>query len=194
MRPAFLALATAGLVAVLVIGLLQAGGDDPASGAATKALTRAEVSRPVAGAPADLAALRRQINVIRPGGLKAFDTQLRALRGHPVVVNLWASWCTPCRAELPFFQRQANERAATTAFLGINVADNRGDAADMAREFPMPYPSFEDARSASLGRFKLRGLPVTIFFDAEGERVQVLQGGISTEAKLAAAIDRYAGA
>jgi thiol-disulfide isomerase/thioredoxin len=182
-----LAIATAA-----VVGFFQARGSDRAPRAAGGALSLAEVSKPVAGAPPELAALRRRVNDLRPGGAKAFDAQLRALRGHPVVVNMWASWCDPCRFELPFLQREAVRRGARVAFLGVNVTDQRGAALQMAARYPMPYPSFEDPRGNLSHRFHSKGLPTTAFYDARGKLVIVHQGFFPSQAKLAAAIDRYA--
>jgi thiol-disulfide isomerase/thioredoxin len=180
------------VAAAVVVGFHEARTSDRAPEAAVEPLSLAEVSKPIPGAPAELAALRSQVNVLRPDGAKAFDAQLRALRGHPVVVNMWASWCDPCRFELPFLQREALRHGARVAFLGINVNDERGAAREMAARFPMPYPSFEDPRSNLSARYHSRGLPTTAFYDARGKLVIVHQGVFPSEAKLAEAIDRYA--
>jgi thiol-disulfide isomerase/thioredoxin len=182
----------AGLVIAVVIGAGQAGDSDPAATANIPPLSLAAVSRPIAGAPAPLAALHARVNELQPGAKRALDAQLRALRGHPVVVNLWASWCDPCRHELPFFQREAVKRGAQVAFLGVNSNDNEDDARKLGRQFPMPYPSFVDPRLAVAGEYGARGLPATAFYDATGKRVLVHQGGFTSETQLAAEIDRYA--
>jgi cytochrome c biogenesis protein CcmG/thiol:disulfide interchange protein DsbE len=192
MRKALIALCGLAVIAAVVVGVRQARDSAGAQHVAAP-LTRAEVSRPIAGAPPELAALRRHVNELRGGGAAAFGAQLRALRGHPVVVNMWASWCGPCRIELPSFQREAVERGATVAFLGVNVGDNRDDALKLARRYPMPYPSFADPRSNIVaGRFGARALPVTAFFDARGKLAIVRQGQFASQAKLAEAIERYA--
>lgn len=193
MRKALLALGAVALVVVVVIGAGQAEETNPAPGAETlRPLTLAEVSRPVAGAPPELAALRERVNELVPGGKRALDARLRALRGHPVVVNLWASWCGPCRHELPFFQRQAVKRGAQVAFLGVNSNDNDTEARKLAARYPMPYPSFVDPRLSVAGEYAAKGLPVTAFYDARGKRVLVHQGPFTSEAQLATEIDRYA--
>lgn len=192
MRKAVLVLVCLAVAAAVVVGVLQTGGSDRATAAAPEPLSRAEVSKPLPAAPAQLAALRARVNELHSGGAKALDAQLRALRGHPVVVNLWASWCDPCRYELPFLQRQAVQRGEEVAFLGVNSGDNRGDARELSTRFPMPYPSFEDPRQAIAGRYGARGLPATAFYDARGKLVLVHQGVFTSEAKLSSEIDRYA--
>jgi thiol-disulfide isomerase/thioredoxin len=192
-RPAVIAVCCIALGVAVVIGVRQAREDSGAPATALAPLTRAQVSRPIAGAPPQLARLRRQVNVLRSGGAHAFEAQLRALRGHPVVVNMWASWCGPCRRELPVFQREAVKRGARVAFLGVNVEDAREDALKLAARYPMPYPSFVDPRyNITAGRFHARGLPVTAFYDARGRLAVVRQGEIASRAKLSAAIERYA--
>ena len=181
------------IAAAVMSGVRQAREEAGAPATALAPLSRAQVSRPIVGAPAQLAALRRRVNVLQDGGVHAFDAQLRALRGYPVVVNMWASWCGPCRRELPVFQREAVKRGARVAFLGVNVEDAREDALKLAARFPMPYPSFVDPRyNITAGRFHARGLPVTAFYDARGRLAAVRQGEIASQAKLSAAIERYA--
>ena len=192
MRNALLVLGALVLVIVVALGVMQAGDADPVTDEPPRALSLAEVSRPPAGAPPELAALHARVNELTPGGAQAFDRQLRALRGHPVVVNLWASWCDPCRYELPFLQRQAVKRGARVAFLGVNSGDNRDDARKLSARFPMPYPSIEDPRQKIAGRLGSVGLPATAFYDARGKLALVHQGRFSSEAQLAAEIDRYA--
>jgi cytochrome c biogenesis protein CcmG, thiol:disulfide interchange protein DsbE len=193
MRTVAIALCTLALAVVVVLGVRQARHSAGAPATAPTPLTRAEVSKPIPGAPPRLAALRRRVNVLLGGGTKAFDAELRALRGHPVVVNMWASWCGPCRYELPLIQREAVKRGARVAFLGVNVMDDRDSALKLAARYPMPYPSFVDPRSTiAAGRFGSRALPVTAFYDARGRLAIVQQGQFASEAKLADAIDRYA--
>lgn len=190
MRKAAIALCLLALAAAVVVGVRQARDRAGANPAAP--LTLAQVSKPIAGAPPRLAALRRRANDLVPGDREAFDAQLRALRGRPIVVNMWASWCDPCRRELPLFQRQALKLGARVAFLGVNVTDARDEAVALLDEVPAPYPSFEDPRSnIATGRFRARVFPTTAFFDARG-RLTRHQGEFPSEADLAAAIERYA--
>jgi thiol-disulfide isomerase/thioredoxin len=190
MRAAAIALCTLALTAAVVVGVRQAR--DNAGARRASALSLAEVSKPIAGAPPELAALHRRVNALVPGDRKAFDAQVRALRGRPIVVNMWASWCDPCRRELPLFQRQALKLGGRVAFLGVDVTDDSDEAVDLLDSVPMPYPSFVDPRSnIATGRFSARVFPTTAFLDARG-RLTLHQGEFPSEPKLAAAIERYA--
>lgn len=192
MRKLLVAIGALVVTAAVVAGILQAGDSDRAPTGELEPLSLAEVSRPLRDAPPALAALRKRGNELEPGGARALDVQLRELRGHPVVVNLWASWCDPCIFELPILQRQALKHGGRVAFLGVNSGDNPTDARKLGARFPMPYPSIEDPRQNVAGRFGAVGLPATAFYDARGKLALVHQGFFSSEAKLAAAIDRYA--
>jgi cytochrome c biogenesis protein CcmG/thiol:disulfide interchange protein DsbE len=130
---------------------------------------------------------------LRAGGKPAFERELRSLRGRPVVVNKWASWCTPCRAEFPFLAAQAKKRRGEVAFLGVDAQDVESDARKFLREEPVPYPSYSDPEQEIAGLFNGKvAFPATAFYDRRGELVYLKQGGYPTEAKLSEDIERYA--
>ena len=191
-RKALIALGALALAAVLVVGLVQASdkGDDAPAPATTT--SSAAASANLRRAPGALGALYRRPDALVPGGSKTLDTEVARLEGTPVVVNAWASWCGPCRAEFPFFQRQAAAQGARVAFVGLNVADNTGDAKAFQRKFPVPYPSVLDHDERVSQRFKVTGLPYTIFYDRSGKVSFVHQGGYPSESQLAQDIQRYA--
>jgi thiol-disulfide isomerase/thioredoxin len=192
-KPA-ITLGTLCLAAAIALGVIQADNNKSTTAAEKPLtpLTRAQLAKPIAGAPAKLVALRGRISELTDGGTKAFDAQLRALRGYPVVVNAWAEWCHPCRYELPFFQREAVARGGKVAFLGINAKDDADKARRLAAQIPLPYPSFVDHSGDIIRTFRAVGLPVTIFYDARGKRQMVHQGVFPSEQALSEAIDRYA--
>ena len=143
-------------------------------------------------APTALAGLYRQPSKLLGGGKEAFKKRIAALRGYPVVVNAWASWCGPCRFEFPFFQKQAIKRGKRVAFLGVNSQDNRGEAGDFLDEYPLPFPSYEDPEGDVTRELRVVGLPATAYYDRKGELAYLHQGGYASEDKLAQDIERYA--
>ena len=95
----------------------------PRPPAAPSKLTLAQMRARLAGSPAPLAALHAQADELLAGGLPALRARLAALRGTPVVVNKWASWCEPCRAEFGVFQRVSVAHGREVAFIGIDSGD-----------------------------------------------------------------------
>jgi cytochrome c biogenesis protein CcmG/thiol:disulfide interchange protein DsbE len=193
MRRAVLPLAALALVAVLVIGLTQAGGDSAREPAAP-AFDVAQAKRQLAGAPAPLAALYEQPSTILDGGVKAFQRRIDGLAGHPAVVNKWASWCRPCRAEFPIFQQVATERGKQLAFLGINAGDKRPAAEKFLATRPLPYPSYEDPHEEIAQDLKIpKFFPMTLFLDARGKTAFIHTGEYTSRKDLEADIERYLG-
>jgi len=143
-------------------------------------------SDPGPAAPAKPASqLKSEANQIVGGGTAAFKRQLAVLKGTPVVVNQWASWCGPCKYEFPFFARLAARYRGRVAFLGVDSNDNRGSAADFLKQHPTPYPHFFDP-TAAIARLIKGGLawPTTSFYNAAGKLTATHPGGYATEAKL----------
>jgi thiol-disulfide isomerase/thioredoxin len=130
---------------------------------------------------------------ILDGGKQAFERRLLSLRGRPVVVNKWASWCGPCRFEFPFFQRVGTRMEGKVAFLGLNSGDHRADAEKFLRQFPVPYDHFEDPNEKIANAVGApANYPITLFYDASGDQTFVHQGGYAKESRLIADIERYA--
>lgn len=150
-------------------------------------------AKALAGAPPPLAAIHRQANDLLPGGVDAYEERVADLRGYPVVVNVWASWCGPCRFEFPWFQRAAARYGKRVAFLGIDSEDSDDAAATFLREEPVPYPSYTDPDKDLFDSIGASfGLPDTAFYDRRGELVYLKQGPYDDEAELRADIERYA--
>ncbi|HEX8754228.1 MAG TPA: TlpA disulfide reductase family protein [Solirubrobacterales bacterium] len=149
-------------------------------------------ARDLAGSPAPLAALHRQGNDLLAGGLDAFEKRLAGLRGYPVVVNVWASWCGPCREEFPTLQKLSARYGKQVAFLGVNSADSNDAAATFLEEAPVPYPSYTDPQKSIADRLRTTGFPDTAFYDRQGNLVFLKQGPYSKPADLEADVKRYA--
>lgn len=146
-----------------------------------------------ASARGGLAALERDANRLLDGGPEAFRARLAQLRGVPVVVNQWASWCGPCRLEFPFFQSLAGRYDGKVAFLGVNSQDASDDAREFLREFPTPFPHFSDPDASIAREFKGgRAWPTTAFYAADGSLARTHLGGYAKEADLDADISKWA--
>jgi cytochrome c biogenesis protein CcmG/thiol:disulfide interchange protein DsbE len=170
--------------------LLLAGCGDSGSGLNSVA----EVKPDLAGADPRLVKIADQSNELLGGGEVAFNARLKSLHGLPVVVNKWASWCGPCRAEFPDFQAASKKLGNRVAFLGVNVYDSEKNATEFLGNFPVAYPSYEDPDVKIAKQFPPpKSAPVTNIYDAEGRLVHSEAGPYDTAAALEADIERYAG-
>ena len=104
---------------------------------------------------------------------------LRELRGWPVVLNFWASWCIPCRDEAPLLNASARAHRGQVVFLGVNVQDLNEDALKFLREFAAPYVSIRDRNNKTFEDYGLTGVPETYYLDARGRIVGHVPGAIS---------------
>jgi thiol-disulfide isomerase/thioredoxin len=167
-----------------VAALAGCGADDPESTPATPAQLK--------GAPAPIAALHAESSELLDGGLDAFDARLEKLKGYPVVVNKWASWCAPCRQEFPYFQRLAARYAKRVAFIGVDSNDNDENARRFLEEYPVPYPSYKDPSLEISDKLEGIAFPTTAFFDSKGKLAYSKQGAYASEGDLVEDIERYA--
>jgi len=183
------------LIASCALAAAVAAGCGDEAPTATTTPSPAQARQALAGAPAPLAALHARAGRLLGGGERAFARQLRALRGHPVVVNVWASWCDPCTRELPVLQRMAVRYGRTVAFLGVDTEDVDDDARAWLRRRWVPYPSYADPDGAIARRVGVRvGIPATVFLDERGETAYLRQGEYRDDADLERDLQRYLGA
>ena len=152
-----------------------------------------DYSSALAGSPTPLAALHSQAGKLLPGGTEAYEKRVAALAGYPVVANVWASWCGPCRFEFPVLQKLSARYGKQVAFLGVNSQDSDDAATTFLEEAPVPYPSYTDPDKKiadSLGA--TIGLPDTAFYDSTGKLVYLKQGPYAHDSELEADVRRYA--
>lgn len=180
-----------GLMSVAAAGLVAVGcGEADGGGTGGK---HPDYAKALAGAPAPLAALYEEGSELLPGGNDAFEKRLATLRGHPVVVNVWASWCGPCRYEFPTLQKLSAKYGKQVAFLGVDSQDSDSLAREFLEEAPLPYPSYSDGDQGiahSIGTSG--GLPDTAFYDRSGALCFLKQGTFAKQSELAEYVRRYA--
>lgn len=117
---------------------------------------------------------------------------LRRLGRLPTVLNLWASWCAPCRSEMPELQRVYVELKGRVRFLGVNTDDSPRAARETVQITAVSYPSVVDRESAlreGLGGVAALGMPTTVLIDADGEIAAVLSGEKTADELRAAIAD-----
>ncbi len=175
----------------LILVLVPACGATPRSAAPTPR----EVAAAFAGSPPALAALHAQADQLLPASTAQVKAALAALRGYPTVVNVWGSWCGPCRTEFPIFQRASVAIGRRVAFVGLDAADNPGDARSFLRQFPVTYPSYEDPGAHTAFALKAGSFyPTTQFYDRSGKLAYTHAGPYLTVNQLLADAHTYGGA
>jgi cytochrome oxidase Cu insertion factor (SCO1/SenC/PrrC family)/thiol-disulfide isomerase/thioredoxin len=153
----------------------------PPAGAQTK----------LAQSPPALAALQKQANQV-VGSEPDLQSRIRALHGYPIVINAWASWCAPCRAEFGLFASASARYGNRVAFIGANNDDSATDARGFLAQHPVHYPSYETTTSSLRPLAFVQGLPATIFINRDGKVEFVHTGQYDSQGTLDHDIDGYA--
>jgi thiol-disulfide isomerase/thioredoxin len=157
----------AAVAAIVVAGVVLAGGNggsepipvaDPAGAEAPQGgsgdIVEASGTDPVTGEP----------------------VSLQDFEGKPVVLNFWASWCPPCREELPVLSELA-EAHPEVAVVGVNFQDSASGARELQRELGFTFPSIADPQGELGAELGIQGMPTTYFLDAEHRVAGVIVGG-----------------
>ncbi|MBQ3518844.1 MAG: redoxin domain-containing protein [Clostridia bacterium] len=109
--------------------------------------------------------------------------KLSAYKGKPVVVNFWASWCSPCKLELPAFQDKWEEYGDQVEFLMVNLVDNASETLTSAQDFlattDYTFPVYFDTEQSAAYTYSIYSIPTTIFVDADGNLVNTAKGMLS---------------
>jgi len=153
--------------------------------------TASAAAKALAGSPHPLAALHLEAAKLLAANA-SLSTELHALRGYPVVLNAWASWCGPCRAEFSLFASASAAYGRRVAFLGNDTSDSASDARTFLAQHPVSYPSFQSSISALGSLAQIQGLPTTIFLNRAGHVIYVHTGAYDTQTTLTQDIQRYA--
>ncbi|MET0417927.1 MAG: TlpA disulfide reductase family protein [Actinoplanes sp.] len=117
---------------------------------------------------------------------------LRDVAG-PAVINIWASWCGPCRKELPAFQRLSQRTTGQLQVVGVNTRDTRGGAQSIGEDFGVRFPILVDQGDALQRELKRNGFPLTLFVDAQGRIRHIDATGALDDAQLAKLVRKHLG-
>lgn len=123
-----------------------------------------------------------------PAAIHGAPADLAQLRGKPVIINFWASWCPPCTNELPYFQRLQDEYGSRVRIITIDWNEDAATARDYLRANHYSLPLVLDSDSKIYDAYSLTKVPDTIVLDASGNVTYVSVGGLSWD-ELAAAVD-----
>jgi thiol-disulfide isomerase/thioredoxin len=106
----------------------------------------------------------------------------------PAVINLWATWCAPCRREMPTFESVYRERGDEIGFVGINVGEDADSANDFLAEVGVTYPQYLDPDGYVSTELEATTMPMTVVIDADGA-ITTHHLGEMDRSELEAAID-----
>jgi len=128
--------------------------------------------------------------------LQGESVQLKDLRGRTVILNLWASWCPPCRAEMPALQRVSQDYPPDElVILAVNLTsqDSREAAAQFAQENNLTFPILLDESGVVGALYQTSALPTTFFIASDGTIREMIVGGPISEALLRAQVNQLTG-
>jgi cytochrome c biogenesis protein CcmG/thiol:disulfide interchange protein DsbE len=119
------------------------------------------------------------------------ELAIESLRGKTVVLNFWASWCGPCRDEMPLLQKGSKRwQGKDVVFVGIDAKDVRGDARKFLARYGVTYPNVYDGKGSTIGRYGVTGYPETYFIDKTGKVRFRIAGPVREAADLDGGIER----
>jgi cytochrome oxidase Cu insertion factor (SCO1/SenC/PrrC family)/thiol-disulfide isomerase/thioredoxin len=160
---------------------------------APSAPSTATVAAQLAGSPPALARLHDQADQV-VGNQAALAARIRSLRGYPIVLNVWGSWCAPCVAEFGLLGTASAYYGRRVAFLGADIGDSVSDGQSFMQQHPVSYPSYQttDSQLTSIIPQGVLGWPTTIFFNRRGRITYVHTGQYETQGTLDADIATHA--
>jgi cytochrome c biogenesis protein CcmG, thiol:disulfide interchange protein DsbE len=142
------------------------------------------------GSPAALKLLHAQAGKLL-GSTSALSARLHALRGHPVVVNVWGSWCTQCVGEFPDLATASARYGRQVAFVGVDSNDRSANARKFLASHPVSYPSYTSTPQSLAPLAAIQGMPETIFINARGKVVHIQVGAYQSLPALENDIGQY---
>jgi cytochrome c biogenesis protein CcmG/thiol:disulfide interchange protein DsbE len=122
------------------------------------------------------------------------DLTLSSLRGKGVVLNVWASWCIPCKEEAPYLERVWRQhRSRGLVVVGLDAKDFRRDARRFVQKYDLTFPVVFDGPGDTLAEYGVTGFPETFVLDRQGRVVETFVGAVNTDedrARMQAAVAR----
>ena len=172
------------VVAVAVLAAACTSSASPASPSPSAGPEPALAACPAPGAPAAAHSLPDLSLPCLGAAEGAATVPLRRLTGRPMVVNLWASWCGPCREELPTLAQLSRTAGDRLRVVGVASLDVPANSVSFASDNRLPFPSLQD-RDGDLERgLRRNGLPVTVLVRPDGAVAYVYQGAPLTDTTL----------
>ncbi|GAC1342636.1 MAG: hypothetical protein NVSMB27_01740 [Ktedonobacteraceae bacterium] len=162
------------LINAALLALLWSQLLTPAQNQSTSGSTQS--SRPPDGHPAQDFTAASLSNSAAPA------IHLANLKGKPIVLNFWASWCDPCKREAPILQSAWQRvQSQDVIFIGINYQDAQSDALAFLRTYSITYPNVQDPNSSTAINYGVTGVPETVFIDRRGIVVHKIIGELTTQ-------------
>jgi len=180
------------LLGLLLVGCTDADGSSDAA-ASTPVTEVATVLQPCPQQPDDRAVGAQTLPAVTLDCLGGGALDLGRAPGTPTVVNLWASWCGPCREELPVMQEFADAAAGQVHVVGVISKDGVPQADSFAGEAGVTFPGAFDGEGRLMAELGLPGLPATYFLDAEGALVHTETGPVDSLDELEGLVDEHLG-
>lgn len=171
------------LVAILFPEWWPRGATSPSAPAPTSGgFTVLQLPASGGGAASAIAAIGQPAPDFTLNTLDGGEVTLSGLKGQAVLINFWASWCPPCRLEMPDLVRAYEDhREEGFILLGVNLTatDSLPDIRDFVEEFKMTFPVLLDERYEVADLYGLRGLPLSVFINRDGVVVRIINGAMS---------------
>jgi thiol-disulfide isomerase/thioredoxin len=111
--------------------------------------------------------------------LDGTTASLSDYRGKPIILNFWATWCGPCRVEIPALEAASQKHRGEAVFIGVDIQEDALQVADFAGQLGMTYPVLLDTTAETAQLYRVRAFPTTIFIDGRGVVMDIYIGPLN---------------